>query len=141
MVEKIVRQYKPSLVIYDQIDKITGFEADREDLKLGYMYQWARELGKEYGFPSIAVCQADGTGEGVKWLTMSNVANSKTAKQAEADWILGIGKTHDIGYEQLRYLHLSKNKLSGDSDTDPAQRHGRQEVIIRADIARYEDIK
>lgn len=141
MVEKIVRQYKPSLVIYDQIDKITGFEADREDLKLGYMYQWARELGKEHGFPSIAVCQADGTGEGVKWLTMSNVANSKTAKQAEADWILGIGKTHDIGYEQLRYLHLSKNKLSGDSDTDPAQRHGRQEVIIRADIARYEDIK
>jgi len=140
MVEKLVHQYKPSLVLYDQIDKLTGFTNDREDLRLGAIYQWARELGIAYDFPSIAVCQADGTGEGQKWLTMGNVANAKTAKQAEADWILGIGKTPDIGYENLRYLHASKNKLAGDPDSDTSLRHGRQEVIIRADIARYVDI-
>jgi hypothetical protein len=141
MVEQVVRKYKPSLVIYDQIDKITGFEADREDLKLGYMYQWARELAKEHHHAAIGVSQADGSGEGVKWLTMAHVANAKTAKQAEADWILGIGKTHDAGYENLRHLQLSKNKLPGDPDTDPTLRHGRKDVIIRADIARYEDIE
>jgi len=128
------------LIIFDQIDKITGFEADREDLKLGAMYQWARELAKEFDCPIIAVCQADGTGEGQKWLTMGNVANAKTAKQAEADWIVGIGKVPDTGYEAVRYLHASKNKLAGDEDSDPSLRHGKCEVLIKADIARYDDI-
>ena len=139
-VEKLCRRYKPSLLIFDQIDKITGFEADREDLKLGAMYQWARELAKEFDCPIIAVCQADGTGEGQKWLTMGNVANAKTAKQAEADWIVGIGKVPDTGYEAVRYLHASKNKLAGDEDSDPALRHGKLECLIKPDIARYDDI-
>jgi KaiC/GvpD/RAD55 family RecA-like ATPase len=140
MVEQVCRRYKPSLIIFDQIDKITGFEADREDLKLGSMYQWARELAKELDCPVIAVCQADGTGEGAKWLTMGNVANAKTAKQAEADWIVGIGKITDTGYENVRYLHASKNKLSGDEDSIPDQRHGKREVLIKPSIARYEDL-
>ena len=139
MVEKVCKQYKPSLVIFDQIDKIHGFTNDREDLRLGAIYQWARELAKEH-CPVIAVCQADGTGEGQKWLTMANVANAKTSKQAEADWIIGIGKIPDAGYENLRFLHASKNKLMGDTDTLPDMRHGKKEVLINANIARYEDI-
>jgi replicative DNA helicase len=138
-VEQICRQYQPSLIIFDQLDKIQGFVSDREDLRMGAIYMWARELAKEFG-PVIGVCQADGTGEGAKWLTMANVANAKTAKQAEADWILGIGKVPDPGYENLRYLHASKNKLMGDEDTDPDHRHGKREVLINASIARYEDI-
>lgn len=138
-VENLCQKYKPSLIIFDQLDKITGFENDREDLKLGAIYQWARELAKQY-CPVVAVCQADGSGEGVRWLTMANVANAKTAKQAEADFILGIGKVNDPGYDNLRFLHLSKNKLMGDSDTIPDQRHGRREVLIEPTIARYKDI-
>jgi hypothetical protein len=71
---------------------------------------------------------------------MENVANAKTAKQAEADWILGIGKTHNESEEHMRFLHLSKNKLSGDVDTDPELRHGRQTVQIDPSIARYKDM-
>ena len=138
-VEKLCKKYKPSLVIFDQIGKITGFDKDREDLVQGAIYQWARELAKEY-CPVIGVCQADGSGEGVRWLSMSNVADAKTAKQAEADWILGIGKVNDAGYDNLRFLHLSKNKLTGDKDTIPDQRHGRREVLIEPGIARYKDI-
>jgi hypothetical protein len=138
-VEQVCKQYKPSLVIFDQIDKIQGFTNDREDLRLGAIYMWARELAKEH-CPVIAVCQADGTGEGQKWLTMANVANAKTSKQAEADWIVGIGKISDPGYENLRFLHASKNKLIGDDDSLPDLRHGRKEVLINANIARYEDI-
>lgn len=136
---RLCKQYKPSLLIFDQIDKIQGFDNDREDLRLGAIYMWARELAKEF-CPVIGVCQSDGTGEGVKWLTMAHVANAKTAKQAEADWILGIGKIHDAGYENLRFLHASKNKLLGDEDSDPNLRHGKREVLINAGIARYEDI-
>lgn len=138
-VEQVCKQYKPSLIIFDQIDKVHGFHNDREDLRLGAMYQWARELAKEF-CPVIAVCQADGTGEGQKWLNMGHVANAKTAKQAEADWIVGIGKIPDAGYENVRYLHASKNKLIGDTDTVPDLRHGKREVLINAGLARYEDI-
>lgn len=138
-VERLLKLHRPSLIIYDQIDKIEGFAADREDLMLGEIYKWARDLAKIYA-PSIGVCQADGTGEGQKWLTMANVANAKTSKQAEADWILGIGCVHGEGTQAIRYLNISKNKLSGDTDTLERLRHGRSEVLIEPHIARYRDI-
>jgi replicative DNA helicase len=139
-VEKWCEKFNPSLIVFDQIDKIVGFESDREDLKLGAIYQWAREIAKQWA-PVIAICQADASGEGVKWLTMNNVANAKTAKQAEADWILGIGCVHEPGWEAVRFLHLSKNKLTGDQDTDPKLRHGKKEVLIDPYLARYKDIQ
>ena len=135
-VESICKEVNPSLIIFDQIDKIRGFDNDRKDLQLGDIYIWARELAKKY-CPVIGVCQADATGEGRKWLDMACVSNAKTSKQAEADWILGIGAVHDIGLEHIRYLHLSKNKLTGDEDSVPALRHGKCEVIIKPNIARY----
>ena len=125
--------------MFDQIDKIGGFAEDRDDLKLGAIYQWARELAKTY-CPVIGICQADGTAEGVKWLTMAHVSNAKTSKQAEADWILGIGRTHDAGYEDVRHFCISKNKLVGDSDSIPSERHGRWDVLIEPLTARYKDI-
>lgn len=138
-VEKLLKQLDPALVVYDQITKIKGFAADREDLKLGAICIWARELAKAYA-PSIGVMQADGNAEGQKWLTMDHVANVKTAAQAEADWMLGIGKTHAAEAEAIRYLNISKNKLTGDSDSISAMRHGRSEVVIQPEVARYKDI-
>lgn len=139
-VERLCQKYAPSLILFDQIDKLAGFEADRPDLQLGAIYTWARELAKVYS-PVIGVCQADGSGEGAKWLTMANVANAKTSKQAEADWILGIGRINEPGYDYIRYLHLSKNKLLGDEDTDASLRHSRWEVLIEPEKARYTDIE
>ena len=137
-IERIIHSTKPRLIVFDQIDKIQGFSGDRSDLELSAKYIWARGLAKEY-CPVIGICQAGSTGDGKKWLTMNDVDNSKTGKQAEADWILGIGKTYDFGLESVRYLHLSKNKLSGGLDSDPSLRHGRWEVLIKPEIARYED--
>lgn len=137
-VEELCARYNPSLIIFDQIDKIHGFQADRADLELKEIYVWARELAKQYA-PVIAVCQAGVSGEGKQWLTMGDVDNSKTGKQGEADWIMGIGRKYDEGLEGIRYLHLSKNKLIGDNDADPTKRHGKWEVRIRPEIARYED--
>lgn len=138
-VEAIIKDLNPGVVIYDQIDKLRGFTNDRDDLRLGAIYQWARELAKG-NHAGIGVCQADGTAEGVRYLTMEHVANAKTAKQAEADWILGIGKTHAEGAEYVRYLNISKNKLLGDNDSISDLRHGRFETLIKPDIARYEDV-
>jgi replicative DNA helicase len=138
-VERVVEKLQPSLVVYDQIDKIKGFNNDREDLRLGSIYQWARELAKG-NHAAIGVCQADGHAEGVRYLTMEHVANAKTAKQAEADFILGIGKTNDPEMATARFLNICKNKLLGDQDSIPELRHGRFEVLIEPTIARYKDV-
>lgn len=138
-IERFLESTNPAILVIDQIDKIKGFDGDREDIRYGKIYQWARELAKTY-CPIIGVCQAAGSGEGKKWLTMDDVAEAKTAKQAEADWILGIGKVHDVSLQYVRYLHLCKNKLPGDQDTQPELRHGRFEVVIEPEIARYKDI-
>ena len=140
-VEAVIQELSPELVVFDQIDKIRGFDADRPDIVYGRIYQWARELAKRHQLSVIGICQADGTGEGVRWLTMAHVAEAKTSKQAEADWILGIGRSNESGVESIRYFNISKNKLLGDQNTDPNLRHGRFEVFIRPTIARYEDLE
>lgn len=137
-IEQILKESNPSLIIFDQIDKIRGFKADRNDLQLKALYQWARELAKTYA-PVIAVSQAGGTAENKLWLTMDDVDSSKTAKQGEADFIIGIGKESD-NTSNARYLNISKNKLIGDKDTLPDLRHGNMTVMIKPDIARYEDM-
>ena len=111
---------------------------DRHDLQLKALYQWAREIAKMHA-PVIAVSQAGGTGENKLWLTMDDVDSSKTAKQGEADWILGIGKESD-NTSNMRFLNISKNKLLGDGDTLPDLRHGNAQVLIKPQIARYEQI-
>jgi hypothetical protein len=138
-VEAILRDVRPSFIIFDQLSKIKGFTNDRDDLRLGATFEWARELAKEYA-PVIGVNQADASGEGKKYLNMDNVAGAKTAIQAEADWILGIGKTNDAGFEYIRHFNICKNKLIGDEDTDPSRRHGKIDCLIQADIARYRDL-
>lgn len=137
-IELVLKATKPALIIIDQIDKIKGFKHDRNDLELKQIYQWAREMAKTYA-PVIAVSQASGEAEGKLWLTMDMVDSSKTAKQGEADWILGIGKEQD-NTSRYRYLNISKNKLIGDADTLPELRHGSAQVLLKPDIARYEDL-
>jgi len=137
-IEAVLKQYNPALIIFDQIDKIRGFKGERNDLELKQIYQWAREIAKTYA-PVIAVSQASGEAEGKLFLTMDMVDGSKTAKQGEADWILGIGKEQD-NTSRTRYFNISKNKLIGDADTSPDLRHGSSQVLIKPEIARYEDI-
>lgn len=139
-VRSITKSENPAILVYDQIDKIKGFANDREDLRLGAIYQYAREEAKDGNHAAIAVCQSDASGEGVRWLHMDNVANAKTAKQAEADFIFGIGRVHDDNQQYVRFINISKNKLMGDPDSDPQLKHGKFEVLIEPHIARYRDV-
>lgn len=137
-IEQILKQHKPALIIFDQLDKVKGFKAERKDLELAAGYQWAREIAKQYA-PVIGVSQASGEAEGKLWLSMDMIDGSKTGKAAEADWIVGIGKDSD-NTSRSRYLAICKNKLIGDKDTLPDLRHGSNQVLIRPEVARYEDI-
>jgi len=132
----LFKEYKPGLIIFDQLDKVHGFQNDREDLRIGKLYEWARDIAKEY-CPVIAISQVDGTGEGEKWIQMNQLRGSKTDKVGEADAIITIGKSNEPGMDLQRYIHVPKNKLFGGSETLEAHRHGCFEVDIEPARARY----
>lgn len=109
-VDAICKDIKPQLIVIDNVDKVYGFKGDREDLRLKHIYTWQRELAKTYGI-AIGVCQAGSTAENKKWLQHTDIDSAHTAKSSEADFIIGIGATYDVGAEDIRYLHIVKNKF------------------------------
>lgn len=136
----LFREHNPAMIVFDQLDKVVGFQRnheDREDLRLGSLYQWARDLSHEYG-PVIAASQASEGAEGEQWVYQHQLRGSKTDKAGEADAIITIGKQHDPAKEFKRYIHVPKNKLDGGPRSEEKERHGFWEVEIRPEIARYE---
>lgn len=130
-------EFKAGLIIFDQLDKVHGFQQDnREDLRIGKLYEWARDIAKEY-CPVIAISQVDGTGEGEKWIQMNQLRGSKTDKIGEADAIITIGKSNEAGMDYERFLSVPKNKLFGGKDTLEPHRHGCFEIEIEPSRARY----
>ena len=139
-VELLCEEHDPSLIVIDQLDKIAGGkEEDRRDLTLGQTYVWARGLAKRY-CPVVGVSQASDAGENVKYLPYSYLADSRTAKPAEPDFILGIGMSNTDDFSLYRYFNISKNKLLGSADTKTELRHGKFQVILEAEIARYREV-
>jgi replicative DNA helicase len=137
--EKIIAQVEPSLIIIDNMDKVKGFSADRKDLLLHEIYKWGRDLAKTY-CPVITVGQADNSGHNSKVIDESQMADSKTAKPSEMDFIIGIGREDKEGYENMRYITVSKNKLRGDANTIEEMRHMRgKPVKILTQYSIYED--
>jgi hypothetical protein len=138
--DRVIADYRPTLILFDQLDKVEGFEkSERNDLILKAKYQWAREIAKRHHCAVIGVCQAGGTAENKKRLVMTDVDSSHTAKQGEADWVLGIGMVADEGMENVRYFSICKNKLVGDADSVEGLRHGHFDAIIQPTIAQYRD--
>lgn len=130
-VEAVCKEMQPQLIVMDNVDKVYGFKGDREDLRLKHVYTWQRELAKTYGI-AIGVCQAGSTAENKKWLQHTDIDSAHTAKSSEADFIIGIGTTLDVGAEDIRYLRLVKNKFK------PGE--WRHECRIDPYTARYREI-
>ena len=136
--KRLFREFNPSCIIFDQLDNVHGFSnEDKEHMRIGQLYRWARDLAKEYG-PVIAMTQVDGSGEGQEWLTMAQLRESKTDKPAAADAIITIGRSNNKAKEYSRFIHLPKNKLLGlPGVTEEAFRHGYFELTINPSIGRY----
>ena len=134
--DALFAEYKPGLIIFDQLDKVGGFSNERDDLRIGALYEWARNVAKTY-CPVIAVSQVDGTGEGEKWIKMNQLRGSKTDKIGEADAIVTIGKSNEAGMDLDRFIHVPKNKLFGGPSSLEVHRHGTFEVEIEPAKARY----
>lgn len=134
----------PGMIIFDQLDKVGGFNDDRnrEDVRLGKLYKWARELAKQYG-PVIAVSQLAAESERREWpnyVGLDSMRGSKTDKPAEADAIITIAKPPDPreGEEFQRSINIPKNKLVGKGPYHKEElRHGQCIVLIDPLRGRY----
>lgn len=110
-----IRDYNPRLIVIDQADKVhfRGMTTMDLPVKLKELYKHFREVAKEFDIPIITVGQASSEAEGRKWLRPDWMDYSKTGKYAETDFILGLGKSHDEGEKNLRFLNICKNKMRG----------------------------
>jgi replicative DNA helicase len=132
--QSLAKELLPKIIIIDQGDKL-HFSGDKNfegHARLKELYRKLRELAKETKEAIITVGQASAEAEGKKWITMDMMDNSKVGKPGEMDWIIGIGKTDKDEEENLRFLHIAKNKLKG--------RHGKHSVVFDGAKARYLDM-
>ena len=133
-----VEQCNPGLIAIDNMDKVTGFEADRKDLQLANCYKWGRELAKIYA-PLLHVAQADVTADNKMWVSESQMADGKTGKPSETDFTIGIGRTDTSQHPNERFIYISRNKLRGDSNTLEGLRHAKFTAMLLPTYSVYED--
>jgi len=135
-----IKKYDPGLIILDQLWKVHGFSKEsgrNEVLRQGMLFNQGREWAKLHA-PVVTVHQADGTATGVPYLDMSQLYMSRVAIQGEADAIVMIGSSKDTALKKTaRFLNIPKNKLSGGPLSDSNERHGKFELEIDPDRARF----
>lgn len=139
-IDRFLARVKPKLIVIDMLDKVRGFEdSKRDDIRIQRLYQQGREWAKIYG-PVVISSQADASASFQAWIRMDQLAGSKVAKQAEADAIITIGRKDpgiDPAEENVRYIHLPKNKLPGGDRSLESERYGRWVVNLEREIGRY----
>tara|TARA_R110001592_G_scaffold43396_1_gene140673 strand:+ start:1209 stop:2423 length:1215 start_codon:yes stop_codon:yes gene_type:complete len=129
-IEEYIREKKASIVFIDQADKVMiggNFNASHERLR--ELYRRLREVAKRQECAIFGVSQASAEAEGKTRLSYTMMEGSKIGKAAEADLIIGIGK-HDVDPDDnVRFITISKNKISG--------WHGTIATTIHPHISRY----
>lgn len=112
-IESVCKEYKPSVIIIDQLWKVKGLGKEQTDVGTQTaIANWARELCKEYA-PVVGVYQAGEAAEGRKYFGYECIYASKTAVAGEADLIICMGRTYDDSELNTRYFHFPKNKMAG----------------------------
>ena len=123
------------LIVIDQLRKVRGFDEIKGGIqRLERVFQTAREWSKEYA-PVLTVSQLDAEAENEQFPSMSRLYESKTAVQGECDVIVNIGQVDGSVPEHARWLNVVKNKLP--TPMVASLRHGKHEVLIDPEIARY----
>jgi hypothetical protein len=131
-IKQLMDYYNPRLVVIDQGPNIAIENKKLEGVaRLKELYVQYRELANKYDCDIISLGQASVNAENKKLLTGSNMDASKTDIPGQCDWIIGIGKLEDRGYEEIRWLNVIKNKLTG--------KYGSSQVLLKTNTGRFED--
>lgn len=138
-IEKIISDYNVGLIVMDQLWKVQGFKDNSfgEIEQQTKLFAWARKLAQDT-CPLINVHQAQGDCNGVQYIEMHQLYNSRVGIQGELDGLITIGRDLEPGYERVRFIYVPKNKL--ETGTEPMERNGKYEVEILPEIARYRGV-
>ncbi len=134
-IDKICNEYNPRILIADIADKVMFRGAAHLDgpVRLKELYRKFRELSKTHKCAIITAGQASAEAHGKKWLELIHLDYSRTGKGGELDLSIGIGKSLEDGKENVRYLHLNKNKFTGLEIKTP--------VLLNPFTGRYSDME
>jgi archaellum biogenesis ATPase FlaH len=108
------KENQPDVVFLDQLDNFQIGGAHNSDTeKLGSIYRYTREIAKRRDCLIFAVTQASVEAQGLATIQKHMMENSKTAKQATADLIIGIGYNDQVHpNEETRQINVDKNKIN-----------------------------
>jgi len=128
-VEAHAKKHSPDIIIIDQLDKISirGTYA-REDERLGALYATARDIAVKHNAAVIAITQLNAESEGKTYISSANLSGARTSKAAEADLLIGVGKS-PAHSEYTRVLNIIKNKITSN--------HQEIVCLLRPEISRY----
>ena len=115
-VEVLCKKNPPSLIVFDLLDAIQGFDKylggeGNTVERYGALYQWSRIMATEV-CPVIAISQLNRKGNDNCYPNMTELSGSGEKKQAAATCMIMIGSLEGDNAE--RYLSTPKNKISGD---------------------------
>lgn len=111
-VEAFVEKYEPMWIVMDQLRNLNVKEANKV-LQLEYATSAMRNIGKKYDCITVSTTQAGDSAEGKRLLTMGDVDFSNTGVAAQADVLVGLGGDPGDVERGIRYVNISKNKITG----------------------------
>lgn len=130
-----LRQKQYDLIGINVLLKVGGTDKKEDHDKLQSLGEELRRIAQEHG-PVVAIVQADPTAEGQRYIPQDRIYKSKTALQGEADVLIMIGKDDDVP-DNLRYIHVAKNKIPPHICTDLSSKHIKSEVEFDISTGRF----
>jgi KaiC/GvpD/RAD55 family RecA-like ATPase len=112
VIEALVREYKPDVVVLDQLRNLDLGEQNYT-VKLEKAATAARNIAKRYRVVVLSVTQAGDSASNKDVLDKGDVDYSNTGIPAQADVMIGIGASVQSLEANRRVLTLCKNKRSG----------------------------
>lgn len=119
-IETLVEEYKPDVLIVDQIRNL-HVGVDDPVMQMDLAVKAMRRIGKKHKVVVLSITQAADSADGKAVLAANDVYYSNTACAAQADVMVGIGGTQEDFTMNRRVLSLPKNKRSGDHSWFPVQ--------------------
>ena len=116
-IERLVRLYKPDVLVVDQLRNIRAGKTDNFTQLLDKAAQGIRAIGKKYKLVTICVTQAGDSARDKSHLDDGDIDSSNTGIPGAADVLIGIGKNNDLEAAGLRMLSICKNKVTGRHDS------------------------
>lgn len=144
-IRKKMDKYNPKLVVIDMIDHLKGGGDDKNAdwRRLQKLYYETRRLARVCPVLGASQCNSSVTWMDYEtqttkfqhYISMKQLAGSGQGKQEAMDFMITIGK--DEAYPKTRYLHVCKNKLPGDGNSQ--HRYIKSECVFDEQTARYTD--